>query len=139
MAVYKIFPTKDASIYTEFPDMNTGLDSIIEASTYISQDAPQVSRYLIQFSDSEISDILNTKVSGSSFRTYLRNYAALVEGLNVESELYFYPVSGSWEMGTGHFKDSPNVTNGVSWTWRSYSGTNAWTTSSFGTYATASY
>jgi hypothetical protein len=139
MAVYKIFPTKDASIYTEFPDMNTGLDSIIEASTYISQDAAQVSRYLIQFSDSEISDILNTKVSGSSFKTYLRNYAALVEGLNVESKLYFYPISGSWEMGTGHFKDSPNVTNGVSWTWRSYNGTNAWTTSSFGTYATASY
>ena len=83
MAVYKIFPTKDSSIYTEFPDMNTGLDSIIEASTYISQDAPQVSRYLIQFSDSEISDILSTKVSGSSFRTYLRNIAALVEGLIV--------------------------------------------------------
>jgi hypothetical protein len=139
MAVYKIFPSKDASIYTEYPSMNTGLDSIIEASTYISQGSAQVSRYLIQFTDNEINNLLNSKISGSNFKTYLKNYAAVVNGLNLESTLYFYPVSGSWGMGTGHYKDIPNVTNGVSWTYRSYEGTNPWPTSSFGAYATASY
>ena len=32
MAVYKIFPEKDATIYSQFPNMNTGLDPIIEAT-----------------------------------------------------------------------------------------------------------
>jgi hypothetical protein len=126
-------------MYTELPDMNTGLDEILEASTYISQDAAQVSRYLIQFSDSEINNIINNKILGSNFKVYFKNYAALVEGLNVESTLYIYPVSGSWNMGTGYFKNNPITSNGVSWTWRGYEGTNAWSTSNFGTYATASF
>ena len=31
MAVYKLFPTKDATLYSILPNMNTGLDEIIEA------------------------------------------------------------------------------------------------------------
>ena len=29
MAVYKLFPSQDASIYSAFPAMNTGLDPIL--------------------------------------------------------------------------------------------------------------
>jgi LysM repeat protein len=32
MAVYKIFPSKDATLYSMFPQMNTGLDEIIEST-----------------------------------------------------------------------------------------------------------
>jgi hypothetical protein len=32
MAVYKIFPTADATIYSKFPVKNTGLDEILEVS-----------------------------------------------------------------------------------------------------------
>ena len=32
MAVYKIFPTQDATLYSMFPQMNTGLDEIIEST-----------------------------------------------------------------------------------------------------------
>ena len=32
MAVYKIFPTKDATIYSQYPNKNTGLDPILESS-----------------------------------------------------------------------------------------------------------
>ena len=67
MAVYKIFPTKDATIYSLFPNMNTGLDEIIESSqTQISSannGNPQVSRFLIQFSSEEINDIINNKIN----------------------------------------------------------------------------
>ncbi len=87
MAIYKIFPTKDASIYTEYSDMNTGLDQILEASTYIKSGKAQVSRYLCQFSDSEISDVLTNKVSGSNFVAYFRNYVALLTGLNLDNKL----------------------------------------------------
>ena len=30
MAVYKIFPTKDATVYSLYPSKNTGLDEIID-------------------------------------------------------------------------------------------------------------
>ena len=139
MAVYKIFPTKDSSIYTENTSMNTGLDQILEASTYMYLGDPNISRYLIEFSTSEISDIITSKISGSSFKTYLNNYAAVVTGLNVDSKLYAYPISGSWEMGTGHFRNTPITSNGVSWKFQTYSGSAEWATSSFSAYSTASY
>ena len=139
MAVYKIFPTKDASIYTEYPDMNTGLDEILEASTYIKNDSPQVSRYLLQFSTSEIADTIENKISNSDFTTYLRNYHSILSGLNVTSTLNFYAVAGDWGMGTGRFGDSPQVTNGTSWNWLTYKDGTKWPTSSFAAYVTASY
>jgi hypothetical protein len=42
-------------------------------------------------------------------------------------------------MGTGKYNYSPEVQNGVSWGWRSYSGSNAWITSGYPTNVTASY
>ena len=70
MAVYKIFPTKDATLYSLLPNMNTGLDEIIESTltTFAPTNPnPQVSRFLIQFSDTEIEDIIDNiaKVSSS--------------------------------------------------------------------------
>jgi len=139
MAIYKIFPEKDSSIYTEFPNLNVGLDEILECSTYISQTHPQVSRCLVKFSTSEINNILETKISSSNFATYLKIFSADLNGLNLDSELDFYPISGSWGMGTGHYTDYPSLFNGVSWYWQDYSGSNLWQTSSFDIYATASY
>ena len=155
MAVYKIFPQKDASIYTISQSMNTGLDEILEASTYIKFSAPQVSRYLLKFSDTEIKNILGSDFTtagraGSSsldgnYKIYLNNYAAVVSGLNLDQQLKIYPISGSWEMGTGHLFDAPQVTNGVSWKFRNYSGSTAdgalqWNTSGVsGSAVTASY
>ena len=54
MAVYKIFPTKDATIYSRYPTMNTGLDSILEANADFSITIPHVSRYLIQFDQEKL-------------------------------------------------------------------------------------
>ena len=65
MAIYKIFPTKDTSLYSISQSMNTGLDEILEASTYIEQTLPQVSRYLLKFSQPEINNFITTYISGS--------------------------------------------------------------------------
>ena len=35
MAVYKIFPEKDATIYSLFPNMNTGMEEMIEATILV--------------------------------------------------------------------------------------------------------
>ena len=63
MAIYKIFPTKDTSLYSVSQSMNTGLDEIIEASTYIQDSLPQVSRYLIKFPTSQISEMYENKIT----------------------------------------------------------------------------
>ena len=65
MAVYKLFPTKDATLYSILPNMNTGLDEIIEATetSFAHNDPnPQTSRFLINFSEDEIDDVLDNKI-----------------------------------------------------------------------------
>ena len=139
MAVYKIFPEKDSTIYSEFPSMNTGLDEIIEASTFYNSISPEVSRYLIKFSQTEIEDIIDNKIGTANFQVNLRNYIANVTGINTDTTLEIFPVSGSWNMGTGRYSVKPQVKNGVSWTYRLSEDEGAWVTSSFSAYVTASY
>jgi len=139
MAIYKIFPEKDATLYTEFPNKNTGLKQIIEASTYQANATAQVSRYLIKFPTSQIAEMYNDKIINGEYKAYLRNFNAVVTGLNLDQKLEFYPVSGNWGMGTGRYNDSPIVTNGTSWNWLDYSGSVEWPSSGFSPYVTASY
>ena len=138
MAIYKIFPEKDASIYSEFPLLNTGLDEILSVSTYYNTLSPSVSRFLIKFSSNEIEDIIDNKISGSNFQSNLKCFIANVTGLNSDTTLEVYPVSGSWNMGTGRYANNPQTTNGVGWTYRASNGVKAWP-SSFTSYVTASY
>jgi hypothetical protein len=138
MAIYKLFPTKDATIYSRYPDKNTGLDEILDVSIEDAQDSgnTQANRFLIQFSQTEIIDVLTNKVSGSSWSASLMAYLAYGDGLDIDTTLDFYPVSQSWIMGTGKYSYSPEYTNGVSWY---SSSTSPWATSSFNPYVTASY
>jgi hypothetical protein len=63
MAVYKIFPTQDATLYSAYPTMNTGLDAILEVSNIIDISGdPDVARYLIRFDTDEIIDIISNKI-----------------------------------------------------------------------------
>lgn len=139
MAVYKIFPEKDATLYSEYPNMNSGIDEIIEATTAQSVAGdPTVSRYLIKYPQSQILDLFNNKITGS-YATYLKVFVAKVEGLGQETLLECFAVSGSWQNGTGKYLDSPATENGVSWAWRTSSGSNAWASSFPGFLATGSW
>tara|TARA_B110000285_G_scaffold176389_1_gene198044 strand:+ start:2383 stop:3828 length:1446 start_codon:yes stop_codon:yes gene_type:complete len=214
MAIYKLFPEKDATLYTVNPLMNTGLDEILEASTYLFNSKAQTSRYLIKFSQNEINSVYTRYISGSgisylstednaffssiiqnpvnlvdieylnvpltsstgngigaignitvtsntisnvtitnrgknykinniiitpplpqtnglsttasftlsslsfkkrSWNADLKNSAAVVTNLNSTSYLNIYPISQSWDMGTGRFGNTPITTNGCSW------------------------
>ena len=233
MAIYKLFPEKDATLYTQDITMNTGLDEILEASTYLLDDSAQTSRYLIKFSTKELAGAYNAYVSGSgisnlsgdlsvsltqnptnltdttynnigltsslgegiggrvnvtvsgntisaisianrgknykigdqlkisnlstttntlatasitlttnnfqnrNYQTNLINYAAVVTNLNSTSYLKIYPISQSWDMGTGRFGNSPITTNGCSWRDKT-EGVN-WTNGTFATLTTGSY
>ena len=148
MAVYKIFPEKDASIYSLFPNMNTGMDEMIEATETVfaySDPNPQTSRFLIKFSEEDITqafDLIPQNVYDSgSWKSNLQCYIATSTGMNATTTLECYPVSGSWDMGTGRYLDVPSVTNGVSWIWQKFSGSanGKWKTSNYGNCVTASY
>ena len=242
MAIYKLFPEKDATLYTQNITMNTGLDEILEASTYILDDAAQSSRYLIKFATPEINGAFDTYVSSSTnstnyinylngnlfssikdnptnlatsmanqifpitastgngiggklqifltgttisagviptsretrgknykpgdiikiggltttagglttasftltagnfiprtWNSNLKNYAAVVTNLNSTSYLKVYPISQSWDMGTGRFGNSPITENGCCW--RS-TGEQQWTNGTFNNLTTGSY
>ena len=65
MAVYKIFPEKDAFILSQYPAQNTGRDEVLEISNEnginvdfsAAGDLPAVKRSLIQFNSTDINNI----------------------------------------------------------------------------------
>jgi len=130
MAVYRIFPTQDATLYSLFPSMNTGLDEIVEATTTTfaySPPNPQVSRFVMQFSQTEIDNIFSRfNLTGSTWDSYLNCYIATVTGLGTASIVEAWPLAQSWNMGTGKYLDSPITSDGCSWQFRTYSGSNQW-------------
>jgi hypothetical protein len=139
MAVYKIFPEKDATIYSYYPTANTGIDEILEISTFESTfvGGREASRALIKFSTSEIDDVITNKVSGS-YKAFLKLYLANASEIPVNYTLECYPISGAWDMGTGRLANYPATTNGVSWTHKTITNTwsnsgSDWYTSSFAT------
>jgi hypothetical protein len=139
MAVYKIFPEKDATLYSQSPSENTGLDEILEISTIYNDQVIYATRPLLQFNQTEINNLYTTLLSGSQWQSNLKLFLAYASNIPLNYNLYCYPISGSWNMGTGHYGDSPEAIDGVSWKFRTSSGSSAWSISSFETNVTASY
>lgn len=130
MAVYKIFPTQDTTLYSAYPTMNTGLNAICESSNTILLDgSPGVSRYLTQFDLSEIQDIIDNKISGSTYDIFLRNFIAEAQGITEDISLEILPLAQSWNNGTGYYLDIPETTNGASWEFSTSSGSGMWSMS----------
>ena len=145
MAVYKIFPEKDATLYSLFPQMNTGLDEILDVSNlnFAVNTNAQVARYLVKFDQSEINSVFNTYVSTSTWDATFKCFIATAQSINVDYSLKVHAVSGSWGMGTGKYLDQPIATDGTSWQWRTYAGVGpgavTWATGGFAGNVTASY
>jgi len=142
MAVYKIFPTADATMYSMYPTMNTGLDEIIEStltSIAPTEPNPQVSRFLVKFDQTEIEDVVNNIISGSDWQSNLRCFISQTTGLKLDTTLDVYAVSSSWVMGTGKYLDSPLTTDGVSWQFIDESGSTLWPVTLAGPNISSSY
>jgi hypothetical protein len=71
----------------------------------------------------------------------LQCFIATSTGLQANTTVECYPISGAWDMGTGRYLDDPISTNGTSWIWRTFSGSGGaqWKTSSYSPCVTASY
>jgi hypothetical protein len=139
MAVYKIFPEKSATLYSYYPTLNSGIDEILDLSTYLTIEGyHEVSRPLIQFPQSEVLDVITNKVSGASYDAYLRLSLANAAQLPINYTLFCHPLATSWNIGTGRLSDSPAITDGASWQFKDQLSGSAWFTT-FPTGTTGSY
>ena len=117
MAVYKLFPYKDATMYSLYPQMNTGIDPITTISNLnIAIDSnPQVAKFLTEFVQEEIEDVINNKISGSQWDVNFRSFIATAQGVVESTDLSVHPLAQSWFNGTGTYLDVPQTTDGCSW------------------------
>jgi len=130
MGVYKIFPSQDTTIYTDYNTLNAGLDAILDLSKNapINYASSSTSRVLIKFDNDDISDAISK--SGINYTASLKLYNAHVDGIPTNFNININPLYQSWDMGTGRFNNIPESDNGASWQYRSANQTNAWTVTS---------
>lgn len=148
-----LFPQSDATVYSQFPEKNTGTDEIIELmkSTHgtpslendntVYYAETHNSRILMKFDLSEVSKSISSgKIDQSTVQYFLTLSAAETLQLPIEYTILAFPVSASWNNGTGHYNNSPQCTDGVSWQYKtSKYVANTWQTSSYAIGATGSY
>jgi len=143
MAVFKIFPEKDATLYSEYVDMNTGRDEILEIASYYKGDLKYVNRTAIAFDSAEVANVLETYVSSSNravtnFSASLRLMLASANELPTAYTLHAFPIysgASTWEVGNGKYGDVPRNSSGIAWN-RTNAAGGAWSVT---TNVTASY
>lgn len=128
MAVYKIFAAADASIYSNKPALNAGLDEILDVGVKNNIDplsnlidpvpsepllSDSLRRSLIIFDNKDLETIKQFRTG--SWQTNLRLFLANAENLNTIYTLEVRQASQSWERGTGKLYDTPETRNGVCW------------------------
>ena len=151
MAHYFIFPEKDTTMYAHPTRalLNTGIDEILtlrdEPSSTDLNYYP--SRILIQFPQSEINAVISDRVVSGPFSASLNCYQTEHTELSIDQNLEVFPISGSWNNGTGRYANIPIISDGCSWLYRDGSpdaisnddlGTK-WATASFASGVTSSW
>lgn len=148
-----IYPKFDATVYSRYPEKNTGMDQILELGKQASgepvvdgdntvyYDKTYNSRIFLKFDLSAVSSsIAAGKIDPNTAKYYLNLTATEASALPIEYDVYAYPLSGSWKNGTGYYNNDPEVTNGVSWYYRSGKGvSDRWPTGSYGANVSGSY
>lgn len=141
--IISFYPQKDATIYEKYVNKNTGLDAILEINKLVEGTTNYNSRALIKF---DLTTLIQYSSSGliqsaSDAKYFLKLYATEPDEIPVDYTLQCFAVSGSWNMGTGRYANTPETTDGVTWKYKtSVSATGLkWTTSSYNSGATGSY
>jgi len=124
--IYSINPAKDASVYSDSPTMNTGLDEVLEvAKVMTTATSRRMTRTLIQFDVTSFpATFISSSVAGRR-KFVLKLYATEPENLKSNYTIDVLPVTASWTMGSGKLYNTPITTEGVSWDYR-----NGYTTDS---------
>jgi len=116
MGYYFMTASKDASVYLQQPNQNTGLDEILEISKVYYGNIKDVSRALLKFDTQFLSkSISNSDILLQEATLILK--ATQSEEIPLEYTLYAYAITGSWQMGIGTRFDNV-TTQGVTWNYR---------------------
>jgi hypothetical protein len=140
MAYYSIFPEKDTTLYSH-PDrstLNTGNDEILELvkEKGSNNSLYYPSRILIQFSNTNIQKAIG---KSNNFTSSLQLFSTEHKNLSSEQLIEVFPISKSWDEGTGRYSNLPILSNGSSWLYKDNSTkASKWLTSSFGAGSTGS-
>ncbi len=107
----------------------------------IYTDVPDYSRILIKFDLNAISKSISNGSIDSDAKFNLKLKASSVNEIPVNYIVYGYPISQSWNMGTGRYATGGNLI-GASWNYKDYagvSGSNWYLTSSIPSVNTSSF
>jgi hypothetical protein len=129
MAYYFLTASKDASVYLQQPNQNTGLDEILEISKVYYGNIKDVSHALLKFDLGYVSaSISNNSISMSSAELILKETKS--EEIPLDYTIFANAISGSWEMGTGTRFDNIS-TQGVTWNYREGDSSLEWLQNNF--------
>lgn len=107
--IYFLTASKDASVYTLYPNKNTGLDEILTVSKHYSRYVERDNaRTFIEFDVDSIPSYVTA--SSTILHITLTQPEELMDGFT----LYGYPVTQSWDMGRGTWPENIN-TDGITW------------------------
>jgi hypothetical protein len=140
MAVYKIFPTKDTSIYSQFPTSNAGLDQILELGHFTGffAEVSESIRTLVQFSTEDIQKVLDLGTP-EAYKAVLRLNVASASEIPTEFNILANNIANPWVNGVGRYNDTPQNTTGVCWEARGSDLRFPWLVNNFPTGITASF
>ena len=131
---YFEFGKRDTTIYSggTTSSINTGLDEILEINKVVQQSGTigNVSRILIDFDLSYISESVQSGLMPSTTKYYLNLFDATSEEVEAEQPLHIYMVSGSWKQGTGKLDHNPVTDDGASFQYRDHEAKTPWVTGS---------
>ena len=106
-----IYPSKDAYIY----ELNTnneknfgGDDTLVLKKDFDVASLNGVSRVLLQFDLSELSSSIVSTDIPTNAKYYLRLYERKSSELSPTYSLATFPLSSSWENGSGYTEQNPN-------------------------------
>jgi hypothetical protein len=116
MAYYFLTASKDASVYLQQPNQNTGLDEILEVGKIYYGNIKDVSRSLLKFEVGFLSSSLSNDTIKMEEATLILKETKSEE-LPLQYTLYAYPISQSWQVGIGTRFDTIS-TQGVTWNYR---------------------
>ena len=136
MAYYFLTASKDASVYLQQPNQNTGFDEILEISKVYYGNVKDVSHALLKFEVGYISkSISEQSIKLDTANLILKETKS--EEIPLEYTIYANPIFGNWEMGTGTRFD--NITTaGVTWNYREGDSRLEWIENGFEPNTTAS-
>ena len=132
---YFEFGKRDASIYSggTTASINTGLDEILEINKNVNQSGAvsNISRILIDFDYTTISESIQSGKIPSTAKFYLNLYDATSEEVEAEQSIFVHMVSGSaWKQGTGKLDHSPVTSDGVTYQYRDHENKTPWVSTS---------